>query len=264
MSESSAGAPRARTHPALAERRRAVARARGRRRRSLAVIGLGTLAAIAALYWLATGPLAAVHGVAVTGYDRPDRAELVQALTAAAGEGTILRPATGAMERAASDFPWVESITVVRRWPRALSVRVVPAEPAAVAAFEDQAVLVSPEGRVLGVKDGPAGVGWLRLAAAPPATGGRLPADALAPLHFVAAAPPAAAARVRALHLTARGLVEGRITDGPELLLGSPERMPAKAEALGLLLESLSPEEEAAASYIDLTVPENPALGPAS
>ena len=57
--------------------------------------------------------------------------------------------------------------------------------------------------------------------------------------------------------------MEPHITGGPELLLGSPDRMAAKAEALGLLLlESLSPEEEATASYVNLTVPENPALGP--
>ena len=44
----------------------------------------------------------------------------------------------------------------------------------------------------------------------------------------------------------------GRITDGPELRLGAPERMAAKARSLALLLASLSPEEEPAASYIDL------------
>ena len=264
MSEYPVGAPPARTHPALAERRRAVARARGRRRRSLAVVALGALAAVAALYWMATGPLVAVHGVSVTGYDRPDRAELVKALTAAAGEGTVLRPATGDMERAASAFPWVRSISVARSWPRALSVHVVPARAAAVAAFEDQAVLVSAAGRVLGVKDGAAGVGWLRLGAPPPAVGERLPADALAPLQFIADAPPGVGARVRLLRLTSQGLVAGRLLHGPELRLGAPERMQAKAEALGLLLDSLSPEEESTASYIDLSVPENPALGPAS
>ena len=90
MSTSRPGAQRARPHPAVVERRRAVARAQGRRRRSGALLVLGTLAVLAILWWLATGPLVAVHGVSVSGYDRPDRAELVKALTAAAEEGTVI------------------------------------------------------------------------------------------------------------------------------------------------------------------------------
>lgn len=263
MTTSRSDASRSRPHPAVVERRRAVVRAQGRRRRSGALMLLGTLAAVAALYWAATGPLVAVHGVSVSGYDRADRAELVSALTAAAADGTVISPATGKMSAVAREFPWVDSITVVRRWPRALSVRVVPAAPVAVASFEDQAVLVSDAGRVLGVKDGTVGLGWLRLAESPPPEGGTLPADALAGLRFIAAAGPEVGARVRALHVTPDGIV-GRLTAGPELHLGTADRIVAKAHALDLLLANLSAEEEATASYFDLSVPENPALGPAS
>jgi cell division septal protein FtsQ len=259
---SRATAPRARPHPALAERRRAIARAQGRRRRSAVLVGVGALVVVAVLYWMATGPLVAVHGVSVSGYDRGDRAQLVAALSDAAAAGTVVSPATAAMDSAARDFPWVESISVTRRWPRALSVQVHEEVPAAVAAFEDQAVLVAQDGRVLAVKDGTRGLGWLRLDARPPPAGERLPDAARAGLAFIAAADPAVGARVRALHADRAGDLVGRITDGPELRLGAPERMGAKARSLGLLLANLSPEEEAAASYIDLSVPENPALGP--
>jgi len=264
VSTSRPSAPPSRPHPAVVERRRAVARAQGRRRRSGALFVLGTLAVLAVLFWLATGPLVAVHGVSVSGYDRDDRGELVSALTAAAGEGTVISPATGRMSAAAREFPWVESIAVVRRWPRSLGARVVEATPAAVAAYEDQAEMVSAAGRLLGLKDATMGLGWLRLAEAPPAEGGTLPADARARLAFITAAGPKTAARVRALHPTRDGRIVGRLTAGPELLLGSPERMAAKARALGLLLANLSAEEESTASYIDLSTPENPALGPAS
>lgn len=264
MSTSRPDAARHRPHPAVVERRRAVQRAQGRRRRSGALLVLGTLAVLAVLWWLATGPLVAVHGVSVTGYDRADRSELTKALASAAEEGTVLSPATGAMTAAAREFPWVESITVTRQWPRALGVRVVEATPVAVAAYEDQAVLVSGAGRVLGVKDGVRGLGWLKLGAAPPAAGGTLPAATRAQLAFVAAADPAVAKRIRALHLAGDGTVTGRLTNGPELLLGAPERMEAKARSLSLLLASLSADEESTAAYIDLAIPENPALGPAS
>lgn len=261
MSPPSASAASRRPHPALADRRRAISRARGRRRRFVALIALAALAGIAGLYWVATGPLVAVHGVSMGGYERADGDELLRSLSAAAAEGTVLAPPTEAMRAAAAEFAWVDSISVSRRWPRALRVTVVPAVPVAVAAFEDQAVLVSARGRVLGVKDGTTGLGWLRLEQSPPAEGGTLPEGARAALAFVAAADPVVAARVRGLRVVRGGSVVGRVTAGPELRLGAPVRLSAKARALGLLLANLSPEEEAGASYIDLSVPERPALG---
>ncbi|HTI32024.1 MAG TPA: hypothetical protein VL422_00005, partial [Miltoncostaea sp.] len=44
--------PRRPTHPALERRRREIARARGRRRRSAALWAMGTAAAVLFLYWL--------------------------------------------------------------------------------------------------------------------------------------------------------------------------------------------------------------------
>lgn len=261
MSGHSARASASRPHPAVAERRREIARAQGRRRRSVLLIGLGTLTVLAVIYWMVTGPLLAVHGVSVSGYDRPDGEELAAALRDAAAGGTVVSPPADRMRTVAREFPWVESISVDRRWPRALSVRVVEATPVAVAAFEDQAVLLSSAGRVLGVKDGSPGLGWLRLGESPPPEGGFLRPDMRAALAFIAAAKPETAARVRALHITKYGLIEGKLTAGPEVRLGAPERMEAKAHVLGLMLANLSPEQEAEASYIELSVPENPAVG---
>ena len=256
--------PRARrtSHPALAERRREIARARGRRRRSALMLALGTAAVALAVYWLATGPLLATSGVAVSGYDRPDRAELVAAVTSAARQGTIIAPATGDVAAAAGRFPWVESVDVSRDWPRGLAVRVTEAHPAAVAVFEDQAVLVSAAGRVLGPKEGTPGVGWLRLEVAPPPAGAEIPEGSRAALALIAASDPEVAARIRALRTGPDGQIVGRLTSGPDLRLGTGERMAAKAKALGLVLADVSAEEEASATYIDLTAPERPALGP--
>ena len=133
----------------------------------------------------------------------------------------------------------------------------------AVASFEDQAVLVSPSGRVLGVKDG----GERRRRRAPrtrrrPRWAPACPPPPRAPLRFLAAAaargggPRAGAAPDRP-----RDWWRAASPAGRSCCWGGPERMDAKAQALGLLLASLSAEEEATASYIDLTVPENPALG---
>ncbi|WP_217913042.1 cell division protein FtsQ/DivIB [Miltoncostaea marina] len=248
-------------HPAVAARRRTVAREQARRRRSGAVLLLGTAAAIALLYWLATGPLLAVHGVSLRGYDRPDAPELRAALERAGESGTVISPPVGRIRAAAASFPWVESLSVGRAWPRGLTVTIVQARPLAVAAAGDRAVVVAASGRVLEERQGNVGLGWIRLGEAPPAPGGRLAADQAALLGFLGAAEPAVAKRVRALQLGRDGMVTGRLDGGPELRLGSPERMEAKAVALGLVLKSLSPEEEAAADYITLVTPENPAVG---
>ncbi|HMO00861.1 MAG TPA: FtsQ-type POTRA domain-containing protein [Miltoncostaeaceae bacterium] len=252
--------PRA-THPALARRRREIARARGRRRRSAALFAMGTAAVVLLVYWLATGPLLATSGVSVSGYDRPDRAELVAAVTRAAGEGTIIAPATGDVAAAADRFPWVASVSISRDWPRGMAVRVTEATPAAVASFSDQAVLVSAAGRVGGRGGGGPGVGGVRVEVAPPPAGADVPDGARPALAFIAGADPEVGARVRALQVGADGTWVGRLTGGPELRLGSGSRMAAKATALGLVLADMSAEDEASAAYIDLSSPERPAVG---
>lgn len=256
-------APRSPEHPAIRERRRQVAREEGRRRRSRALWLLGALAGAALAYWVLTGPLLSVSGVSVRGYDRDDRAQLIGALSAAAKRGTVMSPAVADMERAAARNPWVDSISVARKWPRALAVDVVQARPAAVA-FADGAdpVLVNADGRVLDVAGDAGGrLGWIRLDEAPPAPGGHLPAASAAAVEFLRHLEPDIAARVRDLAPGEGGVLGGRLDAGPELRLGKSERLPAKATALGMVLDALSVTDRAAATYIDLSVPEHPAVG---
>jgi cell division septal protein FtsQ len=262
VSGSRAAAAGRRAHPAVAARRRQIARARGRRRRSGLLLGAGMLLALALLWWLANGPLLAVTGVSVRGYDRPDRAALIAAIDDAASGGTVVSPPAGRIRSTAAAFPWVASVAVQRDWPRGVTVDVVMARPAAVAAVPGgEPALVSDAGRVLGPAPEAAGLGWLRLTRAPPAAGYALPAADRAGLAFLAAAQPAVAARVRQLGADASGALSARIDGGPELRLGRPERMEAKARALALVLAQVPPGEIAEASYIDLRIPKRPAIG---
>lgn len=224
---------------------------------------LGALAVVALAYWVITGPVLAVSGVHMRGYDRDDRAQLVAALESAAGRGSILSPAVAEMEQAAARNPWVESISVARKWPRALAVDVVQARPAAVAyADGSDPVLVAADGRVLDAATGTdTRLGWLRLAEAPPAPGGNLPAGSAAGVEFLTHLEPDVAARVRDLAPVEGGALTARLDGGPELRLGKPERLPAKATALGMVLDALSEGDREAATYIDLSVPEHPAVG---
>jgi cell division protein FtsQ len=251
----------ARPHPAVADRRRSVVRARGRKRRAAILWSLGIAFGLVLLYWLATGPLLAVHDVNVTGYERDDSAQLVTALQSAAGDGTIIVPATGEMRAAAERFPWVASISVSRTWPRGLKVVVSEAKPVAIASFGGTAVMVSAAGRVLGPTEAGRSLGTVRLAAQAPAAGQTLPEEETATLAFLDASKPAVAASVRDLHVDRAGQVSARLVDGPQLRLGAPDRMVAKARALALMLKGVPAKQRGAGTYIDLSVPENPALG---
>jgi hypothetical protein len=104
-------------------------------------------------------------------------------------------------------------------------------------------------------------VGWLRLPRPPPEAGYALPEGDRAGLAFLAAAPPEAARRVRRLGLDSTGALTGRIDLGPDLRLGPPEDLAAKARALAAVLAQVPAEDLAVATYIDLRLPKRPAIG---
>lgn len=251
---------RARPHPAVAARRRHVARAAGRRRRARAGVTALGLLAFALGWWLATGPLLAPRDVTVTGYAGRDLPQLERALERAAGAGSLLSLPRGALRRTAMQFPGVREIGVRRDLPFGVAVDVVPARPLAVAAGDGAPVLVSETGRVLGPAPERARVGWLRISGPAPAYGQPLPAASRAALTLLGTLPPEMSRRVRALHRRG-GRLEGRLTGGPELRLGPPADMAVKAVALEAVLNQMSPEEESAARYIDLSAPRYPAIG---
>jgi cell division septal protein FtsQ len=121
-------------------------------------------------------------------------------------------------------------------------------------------MLVSAEGRVLERARGRPGLPAVRLLKPAPEAGEHLPAAATAALGFLAASQDDVAARVRGLGVRG-GQLEGALADGPKLRLGAPDRLVAKAASLQAVLDHLSAEEERAATYIDLSVPERPAIG---
>jgi cell division septal protein FtsQ len=237
-------------------------RASGVDRRRLALTGAACLGCGVFGWWLATGPALTVRDVTVSGYDRPDAAQLDAALEEASSRGgSLVRPPVGAIRRAAVRFPWVRDVIVHRNWPAGLTVRIVPAEPLLVAVpARGEAVFVSPAGLVMGPAGRRGGLARVRIPGEAPAVGARLPAVARAPMTFTAALPPPLAGRLRSLRLD-RGRVVGTLANGPELRLGPPVRMRAKAAALQALLAGLSPEDLEAASYIELSVPEHIAVG---
>lgn len=221
---------------------------------AVAVLVLGS-------WFLATGPLLGISSVEVRGYERDDAAQLGAALETAASGGTAIRPPIADIRRAARRFPWVADVRVSRELPRGVVVRVIPSEPFAVVRSPGHPpMLVDVDGRVLDRAPSGSGLPVIRLTRVAPDPGERLPRASAAALTFLAAADADVAGRVRGLGVRG-GQLQAALVDGPKLRLGAPERLAAKAAALQVVLNQLGPDEERAATYIDLSVPERPAVG---
>jgi cell division septal protein FtsQ len=247
----------------LLDRRRAVVAARHRRRRTALIGVLAAGAAVAGAWWVATGPLLSIGSVNISGYRQPDQARLVETARIAARDGTMLRLPTVSVREALTRFPWVEDVRVHHNWPRGVDIQVLTATPAAIAVTPGGArLVVSDSGRILGPDTSGLRLPLFRMPAGP--VGQPLRGHAQrAPYLFLTAMSPATARRVRDLGL-AGGVVTGRIVDGPELRIGPPEALWAKARALEAILASTRPtvvDGLAGAEYLDLSSPAQPTLG---
>ncbi len=251
-----------RPHPALDRRRRDVARERGRRRRRIVLAAIGGLVCALAGYWLATGPVLTINNVKLVGYTGPDAHQLQSAIASAASQGgSLISPPVDNMTQVADRFPGVETIHVSRDWPLGLNVKVVPAIPAAIVRAPGQAaVVVSDRGLVMGPVPRRLVRPSIVLTDAIPGYGQPVPAWAIDVLGFLRVIDPGTRPRVQNLTLS-QGQLTGQLTNGPALILGSLSQLAEKAAAVNAVLAAISPATERQATYLDVTVPDRPALG---
>jgi cell division septal protein FtsQ len=99
------------------------------------------------------------------------------------------------------------------------------------------------------------------VAGTPPKPGRRLAAATMPALEFARELDPSVGERIRALRVAPNGRIEGRLKGSGLLIVGSGERPRARAAALAAVLNNLSLDDQAAATYIDITVPDRPAVG---
>jgi hypothetical protein len=251
-----------RPHPALDRRRREIARGRGRKRRRIALAAIGGLVCALAGYWLATGPVLTINHVNLAGYTGPDATQLKSAITTAASQGgSLISPPVDNMTEVAERFPGVQTIHVSRDWPLGLNVRVVPANPEAIVRASGQAaVVVSVRGLVMGPVPRHMVRASIVLTDPIPGFGKPLPAWAIDVLGFLRVIHPGTRPRVQNLTLS-QGQLTGRLSKGPALILGTLDQLAEKAEAVNAVLAAITPAIERQATYLDVTVPDRPALG---
>jgi cell division protein FtsQ len=223
----------------------------------LAPVALCVLLVAGYRFWLRDSSLVSVDRVSVTGLTTEDADRLRAALVSTARTMTTLHVDRRRLEDATAGYPAVRRLEVSTDFPRAMRIRVVEHEPAALAVGAGGRVPVAVDGTVLRGLPVEESLPTVR-------AGGGLRGDRLADPTAVRAARVAGNAptplRRRLVDVSEdgeRGFV-ARLRDGPELIFGTARRLRAKWAAAARVLADADAD---GASYLDLRVPGRPAAG---
>lgn len=233
------------------------------RDRMLRIGGLVAVVAVAVVLlvtWAVSGPLFGISNVTVKGYSGPYRAEVQRSADLVAETGSMVRLPSGDMRKALTRYPGVLNATIERDWPRSITVEVEMGEPVAILQVEGGGrYLLSPSGQVMGKAGSRGGLPVIVVNTAP--TGGVLTGRGpRAALTFIGWLPPEIAGRIRDLKAVGGGL-QGKLSNGLVLRLGSATNLSEKAQALVAVLSQADPKALDAAAYLDLSKPTRPMLG---
>ena len=259
--------PRAARRPSadrrIAERRKAIAAARVRRRRRTLGGGLLAVALLAGLVQLARSPLFGLAGVRVQGTVVLSRAEVVAAAAVRPGE-PYLGIDLNAVRRRLAALPRVARVRVTRAYPASLRITIVERTPAASLSARGRWWLVTADGVVLGAAPArPPGLPYVADVPVPDGIGPgtRLPAGN--PLGNALAALGGMRAELarQVTGVTARSLdgLQLRLRDGTRVLYGLAAEQPAKDAAVLLVRRQLAKEGRRLVR-IDVRTPSTPTV----
>jgi cell division protein FtsQ len=227
-------------------------------RRRLAVLVLVLIAGAAGYFlWLRDSSFVAINDVEVVGVRGPERPEIVSALTSAAEDMTTLHVDRDRLETIGGRFATVKSMSIDPNVPHGLRIEVVERTPVLIAHAEGDEVSIAGDGTVLPAVEPPDGVPTIEL--------DRLPQAAVAgePLELALVAGAAPASLLPLIDEIAYGEEYGveLMLEGVPVRFGTAERAADKWEAAAAVLAD--PKLEAV-TYIDVRVPERPAVGGAA
>ncbi|MBN1631291.1 MAG: FtsQ-type POTRA domain-containing protein [Thermoleophilia bacterium] len=250
------------------DRRRSVTRQRGRRRGTLLAIAAIVIIAGGLFLWLRSSDVFAVKQINATVTLCVTQEEVAQATSGAMG-ASLLTLSTDELERRLRGLPYVRSAQVYREFPNTLEVRLVEYEPVARLQGEGESIwLVSDDGRVLEKAQAPRGVNLplvVPTSRAEHAVGekvsnavlGALPVIVLLQDEEAVAGLP----KVGHVAVSAAGALVLQLDGGAEVRLGEPDRLEYKLRVAAELVERYL-RDEGQIEYVDVTVPERPAVKP--
>jgi cell division septal protein FtsQ len=246
-------------------RRTAPRRGAGRRRpspRTSLIAAALLVAGLVAGYfgWLRDSALVAVRDVTVTGVSSPDRAEIEAALEKAAGSMTTLNVDQKALEASVAAFPTVVSVSADPDLLHGLGIEVSERPPTLVVQSGGQSVPAAGDGTLLrGLElgeDTRDRLPVLELAELP--RSGELAGEPLAQAVVAGAAPAPLRPLIEKISFEDETGVEITMKGDIPIRFGDAEEAAAKWAAAAVVLAD--PKLEIL-SYIDVRVPDRPAVG---
>jgi cell division protein FtsQ len=247
------------TDPRISRRRRAVARSK---RRKIAT-ACGSIAAVAAIGWVAlASPLLAVDEIKVVGGKHTTSAQ-VAAATGLGPNDNLLLLSTASVAARTETLPWVKSAEVDRMLPGIVRVRIVERVPAMVVSLGAARWTIDAHGYVL-----ESGATSTQL----PVLGGAETGDIEVGAQLSTPEIQDALKAFRSMSNKLRDdivaviapsfeRISFSLVDGTLIRFGAAERLDAKNEVLDALLRRLR-EQNRQAAYIDVRVPTSPAVAP--
>jgi cell division protein FtsQ len=250
--------------PRIWKRRVAVTREQGRKRLRIVAAVLGVCAIAAGGFAAIHSSLFAARHLNVVGAVHTPAAEVL-AMSGLSDRPPLVDINAAEVAARIEALPWVKSAVVIEHWPDSVTVKVT--ERSALAAVESGSVgqaawaLVDGTGRVLADQaTRPAGLPALSVPVAPGAPGSALPPGDQPAVEIASSMPPLLAERVRSVEVAVDGDVTLGMTGGFTAVIGSPTELEAKYEALASVLAGAPLLE---GDVIDVSVPDEPAVGPA-
>ena len=251
---------RVKTDPRISRRRKAVARSKRRR-----IIGsaLGVTLAAGAVWGVFFSPLLDVRKVQVHGAKATSARE-VRAAADLGADDNLLLLSTSSVVRAVEALPWVDSAEVDRRLPGTVRIKVEERKAALVVTVAAGTWTVDRKGHVL--EEGAASdrlpiLTGIVLGELEP--GEQLATDdAQAGLKVWRSLPKSLRNDVSSVVAPAAQRIAVALRDGTLIRYGGPDRLRSKNEVVTVLLRRLKAQNRRA-TYIDVSVPATPAVGPA-
>ena len=211
-------------------------------------------------FWFRDSQFVAVERVAVEGVDGPGSEEITAALTEAAGGMTTLHVRQDELDAAVAGFPTVIGVEAEADFPKGLTITVNDRPPTMLAKRGDRALPIAADGTVLaGVDVNGAGLPEAEVSALPER--GLLAGEDLQLALVVGAVPEPLRELISDVEVGDPEGVQVRLDGDVPIYFGSGERAADKWAAATALLAS--PKLDTL-TYIDVRVPERPAVGGAA
>ena len=222
-------------------------------------LAIAIVAALGIAYfgWFRDSSFVAVNDVQVKGVTSDDRTQIVTALTHAGEDMTTLHVRTDDLEAAVSRFPTVAGVKADANFPHGLTIDVSERSATMVASDGEHQMAVAADGTVLpGVDAADDGLPTVDVDKVPES--GTLTGVPLQEALVIGGAPPQLRALIEHTSYKGENGVTLSMKGDVELRFGDGERAAQKWAAAAAVLAD---PKLTAVTYVDLRVPERPAVG---